>query len=223
VRILIVGAGGHAQVVADIILSAVSTDNNLEIVGFVDDKSALWGDAILGLPVLGPTIPIPDIAFDAAVIAVGDNSARMALYLHYQTDCGCCFPIIIHPSAVIGRNVEIGQGTVIVPGAIVNTGSKIGCNTILNTACSVGHHNIIGDHAHVGPGAHLAGATHVGEGSFIGIGAIAVPQSRIGAWATVGAGAVVTRPVEDGQTVVGVPARPLAARTSRASILSRRD
>jgi len=61
---------------------------------------------------------------------------------------------------------------------------------------------------HFAPGARAAGEVVVGENSFVGCGAIILPRIRIGAGATIGAGAVVTKDVGPNQTVVGNPARP---------------
>jgi acetyltransferase-like isoleucine patch superfamily enzyme len=94
-------------------------------------------------------------------------------------------------------------------GVVVNTGSVIGSHVILNTSCTVDHHNSVGSCAHIAPGTHTGGDTVIEEGGLVGIGAIVAPRTSVGAWATVGAGAVVTKPVPPGVTVVGVPARPL--------------
>jgi acetyltransferase-like isoleucine patch superfamily enzyme len=59
---------------------------------------------------------------------------------------------------------------------------------------------------------HLGGEVRIGEGALIGIGAVVLPRVTVGAWSTVGAGAVVTSDVPPGVTVAGVPARPLAVR-----------
>ena len=67
--------------------------------------------------------------------------------------------------------------------------------------------NVIGDHAHIAPGVHLGGDVTIGEGTLIGIGAVVMPQRRVGAWCTVGAGAVVTRDLPDQVVAIGAPAR----------------
>jgi acetyltransferase-like isoleucine patch superfamily enzyme len=60
---------------------------------------------------------------------------------------------------------------------------------------------------HICPSATLAGRVSVGDETFIGLGCNIIQCLKIGANAVVGAGAVVIQDVEDGATVVGVPAR----------------
>jgi sugar O-acyltransferase (sialic acid O-acetyltransferase NeuD family) len=208
-RLLIIGAGGHGQVVADAALAMARTGGSLHVVGFLDDNPQLWNRTVLGLPILGATRTAPACPFDAIIVAIGDNARRKQLYTHWLQQ-GATFATLVHPSAVVAQDVELGSGNVLCAGVIVNTGSRIGCNVILNTGCTVDHHNRIGNHAHVAPGAHLGGDVEVAEGALIGIGAIVLPQRQIAEWASVGAGAVVTRPVGPHQTVVGIPACPLA-------------
>lgn len=204
-RILIVGAGGHAQVVADILLQAAGAGAP---VGFLDDNPASHRRALLGLPVLGAVADLARIPHDALVIAIGSNRARAALYGRLCAQ-GERFVPAVHPRAIIAPGVPVGAGAVVCAGAIVGTGSRVGANAILNTGCTVDHHNVIGDHAHVAPGVHLAGEVQVGEGAFIGIGAAVLPGRRVGAWSTVGAAALVRHDVPERATVVGVPARIL--------------
>jgi sugar O-acyltransferase (sialic acid O-acetyltransferase NeuD family) len=201
-RVAVAGAGGHAKVVADALL-AVGED---EFVGFLDDDRSLWDSRLLGYPVRGPIAAWSTGVVDRIVVAVGDNGQRKRLF-EQLVDSGATLMSVVHPRAVIGTDVRLGRGVVVLAGAIVNSGSSIGDDVILNTACSVDHDNDIGAHVHVAPGVHTAGNVRIGDGAFVGIGASVLPDVAIGEWAVVGAGAVVTHDVRGGATVVGVPAR----------------
>jgi sugar O-acyltransferase (sialic acid O-acetyltransferase NeuD family) len=210
-RILILGAGGHAQVVGDALLAMQENGQGIEVVGFVDDDVTLHGRTFLDLPVLGPLGRLDEIPHDSSVVAIGDNRTRARIADRLAAR-GERLSSAVHPSAVIARDVVIAPGAMICAGAVVNTASRIGAHAILNTGCTVDHHNVIGPCAHVAPGAHLGGEVTVGEGALVGIGASVAPRRHIGAWSIVGAGSTVIRDVPDGVTVVGVPARPLQHR-----------
>jgi sugar O-acyltransferase (sialic acid O-acetyltransferase NeuD family) len=205
--VLVLGAGGHGQVVADVLLCMHRAGDNIRILGFLDDDPRLVGGHCLELPIFGSIDSVTRIAHDAVIIGVGDNAARQRIY-RAMKQLGERFAKAVHPKSVIASNVCIGEGTVICAGVVVNTGTTIGANSILNTACTVDHHNWIGDHVHIAPGAHLGGDVSVGDGVLVGIGAVVLPQRRIGEWAVIGAGAVVTKDVPPGTKVIGTPARP---------------
>lgn len=207
-RILIIGAGGHAQVTADILWQMQGHDPTVEPIGYLDDNPALQGKQFIGLPVLGQLADFTTIAHDALIVAIGDNAVRRHLFLRFQS-LQASFAIACHPHAVVARDVKIGAGAMICAGVIINSGSVIGENVILNTACSVDHHNQVNDHAHLAPGCHLGGDVIVGEGALIGVGAAVLPQRRIGAWSVVGAGAAVIRDLPEHIVAVGVPTRIL--------------
>jgi len=223
-QVLIIGAGGHGQVVADILLRMRERDHVVEPVGYLDDNPSLAGQAFLGLPVLGTSSDIGELAHDAVVVAVGDNAIRRHLF-DRLLQAGERLLTACHPEAVVAPDVAVGAGTMICAGAVVNPGSVIGSNVILNTSSSVDHHNRIGDHVHIAPGVHLGGEVTVDEGAMVGIGAMVTPRLRIGAGSLVAAGACVTRSVPPGETVVGVPARPIvrARPKVRLSSYSRRE
>lgn len=205
-RVLILGAGGHAQVVADILMRARDAGEPICPIGYLDDNPRLYGRRLLGLPVLGPIARLSYVDHDGVIVAIGNNDIRKSLFDTLQRK-GECFVTAKHPSVVIAPDVPIGSGTVLCAGAIINPGSVVGSNVILNTGCTVDHHNHIEDHVHVAPGVHLGGDVEIGAGSLIGIGGTVMPQRRIGAWSVVGAGALVHSDLPDYVVAVGVPAR----------------
>lgn len=206
IQVLVVGAGGHAQVITDAMLRAQEDGLQQEPVGFLDDNPALLGDIILGLRVLGSIDELHGLAHDGVIIAIGANATRASLFDRLLKN-GEQIVNVIHPMATLAVGVKLGRGVQACAGAIVNTGTRIGDNTIINTGATIDHHTDIAAHCHIAPGVHLGGGVQVGEGAFLGIGAVVIPGCRVGRWATVGAGAVVTRDIPDDVTAVGVPAK----------------
>jgi sugar O-acyltransferase (sialic acid O-acetyltransferase NeuD family) len=206
VRVLILGAGGHAQVVADILLRMQDAGTEIAPIGYLDDNPALAGRRFLDLPVLGPIGDLHTVPHDAVVVAIGSNVTRKKLFdeLRVRRER---FVTARHPSAVVAPDVSVGPGTVICAGAVVNAGSVIGANAILNTGCTVDHHNRVGDHAHIAPGVHLGGQVVIGEGTLVSIGAVVILLRQVGAWSVVGAGSVVTKDIPSHATAAGIPAR----------------
>ncbi len=196
-RLVLIGAGGHGKVAADMARSAGWRD-----IVFADDaypdRTANGAWAIVGRP--------GDALEGERFLTVGRNDMRARLWTELgMTDS----PVIAHPSAVISAEAVMDAGVLAVAGTIVNAGARIGRGTILNTACSVDHDCTIGAFAHVSPGARLAGGVTVGDRSWIGVGAVVREGVAIGADVIVGAGAAVVDDVGDGQKVGGVPARAI--------------
>ena len=162
------------------------------------------------LPVLGGEALLSDAAFLAAHdVFVGISDKRRGQLSAGVLGRRGTVATIIHPTAIISASARIGQGCMISAGVVVQMDATVGRHCTLNTACTVDHDNVLEDGVNIAPGAHLAGGVQVGAGAFIGIGATIKGWIRIGAGATVGAGAVVLKPVADGVTVVGNPARTL--------------
>jgi sugar O-acyltransferase (sialic acid O-acetyltransferase NeuD family) len=216
-RVIIVGAGGHGQVVADILRRMQERDARVQPLGFVDDDASLAGRVIAGLPVLGICDDLCRLGHDYVTVAIGDNAIRMQVCMRL-TDRGEHFACARHPSAVVAPDVQVGIGTVICAGAVVGTQAVIGAHVILNTGSTVDHHNRISDYAHIAPGAHLGGTVSIANGAFIGIGANVMPGCSVGAWSIAGAGAAVIADIPACAVAVGVPARVIRT-LSRTNIL----
>jgi sugar O-acyltransferase (sialic acid O-acetyltransferase NeuD family) len=113
----------------------------------------------------------------------------------------------IHPWTSVCSDVVIGYGVQIMAGACISTRVRIGDQTIINHMANVDHECILGKGVHIAPGATLAGCITVQDHVMIGVGATILPNLTIEKDAIVGAGAVVTKDVEAGSVVTGVPAR----------------
>ncbi len=203
--VLIYGAGGHGKVVAD----SAERQEKYRVIGFLDDNPEFWGKDILGYKVLGGFTVLTGDGFArySIIIAIGDNQARKQIAIRLY-GLGCTFVRAIHPSAQISRDAQIEPGTMVMANVAINPGTRIGAHCIVNTGAILDHDCVINKFVHMSPGAMLAGNVVVEEGVHIGMGSSILPGVQIGAYSVVGAGAVVTKNIPAGITVVGIPAKP---------------
>jgi UDP-N-acetylbacillosamine N-acetyltransferase len=206
-RAFVWGASGHAKVAAD----AALLGDSCSIVGFLDELHPdRRGEPLLGLSVLGGAEQLEGLrgdGVDHVILGVGDCDARLRIAEKAEL-FGFRLLTVVHPSAVLARDVRLGAGTLVAAGAVVNPSTQVGVAVILNTGCSLDHDCRIGAGAHISPGVRLAGNVTVGEASWIGIGSSVIQGITIGARAIVGAGSVVVRDLADSLIAFGVPARP---------------
>ncbi len=192
--LIIIGASGHGKVIADI-----ATLNGYKEIAFLDDDENVKD--CIGYPVIGKSTEAPE---GDLFVAVGNTAIRKRLMELYKNRNQ---PVLVHPGAVIAKNVEIGTGTVIMAGVVVNPGTKIGSGCIINTSSSIDHDCVIGDFVHVSVGAHLSGTVVVGSETWIGAGATVSNNVNICSGCMIGAGAVVIRDIGKPGTYFGVPVK----------------
>lgn len=200
-KLLIIGASGHGKVVADIAFKM----NKWQQVAFLDDDESL--KTTLGLEIIGTSKDIDTYIDNWDIfVAVGNNSTREKIQLELKSQ-GATIPILIHPQAIMGEEVEIAEGTVVMAGVVINSSTKVGEGCIINTSATVDHDNFIEDFVHISPGVHLAGTVKVGRKSWLGISSVVSNNVEIIGGAVIGAGAVVVKDVAEVGIYIGVPAR----------------
>jgi UDP-N-acetylbacillosamine N-acetyltransferase len=204
--IVIVGAGGHAKVVAQTLRRLASW----ELLGFIDEVNPrrvgepFEGSTILGgREILGALL---ERGVGSLAIAFGDNGARLASWQQIAA-LGFDFPTIVDPHAVVAEGVRMGPGSYVAAGAIVQPGAELGAQVIVNTGAIVEHDCRVGDGVHICPRACLAGHVQVGRGAWIGAGALVRDRVNVGESAFVGIGALVIRDVQPKILAYGQPAR----------------
>jgi sugar O-acyltransferase (sialic acid O-acetyltransferase NeuD family) len=200
-KLLIIGASGHGKVVADIALKI----NKWKSVVFLDDDDSL--KTSMGIEVIGKSNKAFELIREYDIcVAIGNNVVREKLQIELESK-GASLPILIHPTAVIGEQVNVGPGTVVMAGVVINCCTTIGKGCIINTGSTIDHDNTIENFTHISPGVHLAGTVKIGQSAWIGIGSIVSNNVNIISGCKLGAGAVVVKDIKEPGTYVGVPVR----------------
>ncbi|MGL4864541.1 MAG: acetyltransferase [Cetobacterium sp.] len=206
-EIIVIGAGGHAKVIIDIILQRKKILNdNLVIKGILDDSFKENEEKnIFGIPIVGKINKILELPSDIYyIIAIGNNGIRKKIAQNYEK---VKYITLIHPKAVIAENVSINIGTVLMAGSIINSYTKIGKHCIINTGSIIEHDNIIEDYVHISPNVTLCGGVSIGEKSWIGAGATLIQGIKIEEKCIVGAGSVIIRNIKKMSKVIGIPGK----------------
>ncbi|MBN1274297.1 MAG: acetyltransferase [Candidatus Aminicenantes bacterium] len=207
---VVIGGGGHARVV----LCVLKKIGIYRIIGYTDnvDRGKLLGVEYLGddhvLDVVKQKYPECAVVLGLGQLTMSDVEKRAHIRSLLER-WKFTMPPVKSPDAVINREVELGEGTVVLDGAVINSGTCIGKDAIINTNATVEHDCRLGDAVHVACGAVLSGGVRVGSRTLVGAGATVVHGVAIGEDCIIGAGAVVAENCLDPGTYVGVPARKI--------------
>ena len=194
-RVAIYGASGHGTVLKQMAKALGYRD-----IIFIDDGENDFLSFDEFYKMYKTDIPI--------VLGVGENKIREVIFNAIKIR-GCRVLNLIDKSVLIGDDVTIGEGVVMMPSVVVNAKSFIGDGAILNSACVVEHECDIGAFTHISPNVSIAGGVMVDKYTHIGIGSCVIQNIKIGANTIVGAGSVVISDVSSDVVVAGNPIKKI--------------
>lgn len=205
--IIIVGAGGFGRETVWLIDTINEKEKKWNILGFVDDFKEKDIE-VSRYKVLGNSDFLMNYDKEIfVVIAIANSATRKSLYNKLCTNNNIKFPVLIAPSANIGNDIEIGEGSIICACSTLTTDIKIGKNVIININSTIGHDAIIEDFVTGFPSISVSGNDIIGESTHIGVGARIIENIKIGANTILGTGAIVIKDIEGNFTAVGIPAK----------------
>ena len=205
-KVIVLGSGGHAKVVIDI-LHAMDT---IEIFG-ITSKTLSEGENFSGYPVLGDDSVLEQFSNYEYLIAMGiggyrDNNLREIVFKLVKS-LDFEFINIIHPSAIISKTAIIGDSVTIFPGVVLNTEVQIGDNSIVATSSTIDHETIVGENFLISAGVTIGANAFINDNALLALGSKIISGIKVGRNALIAAGAVVINDVADNEIVFGIPAR----------------
>lgn len=207
-KAVIAGAGTYGAVYHKYLID----QGQYDIVAFLDDDTGKIGQTINGVPVVSEIMDFTKLKkmdVGAVFCPMGDNKLRLEYLRSCQAE-GFRTPGFIHKSVIIPDDIRIGQGVYILPGSIIMPFVEIRDFAMISMGVKVAHHTILREASFLSTGVNLGASIDFGQCAFAGIGSIITTGiSRVGYFATIGAGAVIIRDVADHAVVVGNPGRVL--------------
>lgn len=205
-KVVILGAGGHAKVLLDALRA-----QGINVDGIVDPELAETEKVWRELPVLGDDEKLLELnptGFEVVngVGSLPGSNLRKKLFQQFKS-VGFNFRSVIHPSAIIGSGVKLGEGAQVMAGSVIQPDCQVGENTIVNTGAKLDHDCSVGANVHIAPGVTISGNVVIEDGVHIGTGASVVHGVTIGRETVIGAGTVVVKSVPEHSKLIGAKPR----------------
>lgn len=208
--LVMLGAGGHAAVLAELLLT-----QGRELIAMVSPEQVKPNSPISGIArlinddVLISSYSPGQIELVNGIGSMPGKELRWQLF-DYFSSLGYRFASVISPHAILSKYLKLEEGVQIMNGAIVQANTSLGANSIINTGAIIEHDCVIGAHNHIAPGVTLSGGVVTGSRVHVGTGASVIQGISIGQQAVVGAGTTVARDVLAQQVIIPARSRILS-------------
>lgn len=208
-KLLIVGAGGFGRELLWYAKHSAEHGRTWEIAGFLDDRPDALARFSHESSVRGPLKDHAPGEDELLLLALGDPKSKLAVAQSLRAR-GAKFLTLVHPSALVGPSVKLGEGCILCPHVCIPTDAVLEDFVTVNSQSTVGHDAFLGEGVTLSGHCDVTGGARVERGAFLGSGARILPSAVVGEFARVGAGSVVVRRAAARSTVFGVPAKVLS-------------
>ncbi len=214
--LVIFGCGGISREISYLVneINRYNRLNVFDFKGFVSEKQEDVGKSIYTIPVVACDKNFKEFSSSfpvlGAVIPHGNPALKKKIAEKITKLDNIAFPNLIHPSAGFNKQcVTFGRGNILTAGVQFTTNIIIGNFNLFNLNTTIGHETVIKDYCVINPLSAISGGVTINESVVVGTGAKILQYLEIKSHSIIGAGAVVTKNVEKGSTVVGVPAKAI--------------
>ena len=208
--IIIIGAGGVGRETAMLIEDINNVGEPVwNILGFVDDNPEIQGKIINGYKVIGDTGVLNGYSSPAHMICTISNPVVKKKVISNINNYFLQYAKLIHPTAVISKDVKLGLDTIIQAMCVITTNVEICDHVQLNPQCGIGHDSVVGEHSSLYWNVNISGNVKIGKGCLLGTKSTVLQGLEIADNCTVGANATVTKDIIYGCTAVGTPAKSI--------------
>lgn len=204
VKAIIVGAGGFGKEIA-FLLQSIS---RYELIGFVDDSLKMQNQELLGKPVLETIDSLIELEEETVIfMGIASPDIKEKIYQKINKNNKLIFPNLVAPSALVGINVQLGIGNILMPYTTYTADVVLGNFNMINIGSTIGHDAQIGNYNSIFPSVNISGHVILGDKNEIGVGTKIIQNLRIGNMNIIGAGSVVIKNINNNTKNVGVPTK----------------
>ena len=208
-NICIVGIGGFAREALCCLIDSMAFENPNFV--FEDNVCFMIKDEdIVDQKIMGINV-IPQSSFDHNLydvfVAIGEPNVRQKVVQSLPKET--TYLSIIHPSAVISKWVEIGEGSIVTAGTVITCNVKIGKHAHLNLNTTIGHDCVIDDFFTTAPGTNISGICKFGKCVYFGTNTAVKQGINICDYVTIGMGGVVVKHINEQGVYIGSPVKKM--------------
>jgi sugar O-acyltransferase (sialic acid O-acetyltransferase NeuD family) len=203
---VVVGAGGHAKEVIDVLIQSCVTDDILLFDNISENVSNILYDKFVIIK-NDDDLSLALSRNSEFVLGLGGPYKRRALSQYFERFGGKLTTVIFSSAKIGGYCVCLEEGLNIMNDVVIYSDVSIGRGSLINTACSIHHDARIGEYCELSPGSRILGNAKIGNYCFVGANAVVLPNIEIGDNVIIGAGAVITKNIPSKSVVVGVPGK----------------